>query len=84
MPSGKKLIRTRRSFMRTARAQQGTGINRAPISLGTLTPEQCDKAVKVVCGRADDAADARHLMDVLGLLSADVDDVPGKADADDA
>ncbi len=48
-------------------SQQGTGVNRAALTPGHLTPEQCARAVTVVCANAVDAVDAAFLIDVLGI-----------------
>lgn len=51
----------------TKRSQQGTGINRAPITPGTLTDEQCVDAAWLAGRNAASADDYAHLIDVLGI-----------------
>lgn len=55
------------------RKQQGSGVNRAELVLGNLTPEQCDKAHRLVIANAKDPEDAALLLAVLGLLPHDDD-----------
>jgi hypothetical protein len=63
-----------RPLVDRSRAQQGTGIDRAPIMLSHVTPEQCVKATRTVAGNARDEDDARFLLEVLGLIPSQVRD----------
>jgi hypothetical protein len=63
-----------RPLVDRSRAQQGTGIDRAPISLSHITEPTCVKAMRAVAGNAKDKDDARFLLEVLGLIPSQVRD----------